>query len=145
VRCRDCPTSWQIITSTGPIQPRVYCYLKVDSYVNWNESVSNCSTAATSYFGNTSHLIYIDDFQELQDVCIFTTTSYYDLFIGHTNQYNFSQWFLTNGTVSPPMNWCVGTNTTFAVTTCTRILISSVCIVDIVCYGWASRYICELD
>ncbi len=68
IRCRDCPTSWQIVISNGTIQPRVYCYLKVDSYVNWNESGSSCSTAATSYFGTASHLIYIDDFQELQNV-----------------------------------------------------------------------------
>ncbi len=48
----------------------------------------SCSTAATSYFGTTSHLIYIDDFQELQDVITFITTDYYNIFIGHTNCFN---------------------------------------------------------
>ena len=145
VRCRDCPTSWQIVTSNGTIQPRVYCYLKVDSYVNWNESLSNCSTAATSYFGNTSHLIYINDLQELQDVSNFATTDYYDIFIGHTNRFNYSQWFLSNGTVASTMKWCTGVATTFTYATCARLLISSVCATDITCYGWTSRYICELD
>jgi hypothetical protein len=145
VRCRDCPTSWEVVISNGTIQPRVYCYVKVDSYVNWNESAAICATAATSYFGPTSHLIYINDFQELEDATIFATNQYYDVFIGHTNSFNFSQWFLTNGTLSPPIYWCNGTATSYPSLTCTRLLISSVCVTGIVCYGWTSRYICELD
>jgi hypothetical protein len=145
VRCRDCPTSWQIVVSNGTIQPRVYCYLKVDSYVNWNESLSSCSTAATSYFGNTSHLIYIDDYQELQDVSAFATTTYYDIFIGHTKRFNYSRWFLSNGTVSPTLHWCPSVATTFSNLTCARSLIGLICTTDITCYGWTSRYICELD
>jgi hypothetical protein len=145
VRCRDCPTSWQIVVSNGTVRPRVYCYLKVDSYVHWNESVTVCSTAATSFFGNTSHLIYIDDLQELQDVSTFATTGYYDIFIGHTNRFNFSQWFLLNGTLSPTITWCTGVPSTFASVTCTRLLIGTTCVTSIVCYGWTSRYVCELD
>ncbi|CAF1337318.1 unnamed protein product [Adineta ricciae] len=145
VRCRDCPTSWQIVTSSGPIKPRIYCYLKVDSYVNWNESAVNCPTLATSFFGGSSHLIYIDDAQELKDVSVFATNSYYDILIGHTNSFNNSQWFLANGTVSPALTWCSGVATTFSSTRCTRLLIGSICATDISCYGWTSRYICELD
>ncbi|CAF0914561.1 unnamed protein product [Adineta steineri] len=145
IRCRDCPTSWQIVVSNGTIQPRTYCYLKVDSYVNWNESLSNCAKLTTSYFGGTSHLIYIDDLQELQDVCTFATTAYYDIFIGYTNRFNYSQWFFANDTLAPPIRWCTGVATTFTSLTCTRVLISSVCVTDITCYGWTSRYICELD
>ncbi|CAF4549392.1 unnamed protein product [Rotaria sp. Silwood1] len=145
IRCRDCPTSWQVVTSNGTIQPRVYCYVKVDSYVHWNESSSLCSTAATSYFGSTSHLVYIDDLQELQDISKFATTQYYDIFIGHTNRYNYSKWFLYNGTVSPTLTWCSGVATSFSSLKCSRILISSVCTTDIACNGWTSRYICELD
>ncbi|UJR27115.1 hypothetical protein I4U23_008414 [Adineta vaga] len=145
VRCRDCPTSWQLVTSTDTIQPRIYCYLKVDSYVNWNESLAICPTLATSYFSGSSHLIYIDDLQELQDVSIFATNDYYDIFIGHTNRFNYTQWFLSNGTTSPPVKWCTGVGASFPSTTCTRLLISSVCVTDIACYGWTSRYICELD
>lgn len=127
------------------MQPRVYCYLKVDSYVNWNESLASCSSLATSYFGPRSHLIYINDQQELQDVSVFATNVYYDVFIGHTNQYNTSQWFLANGTVSPPLSWCSSISTNFTNIRCARMMISISCIADIVCYGWTSRYICELD
>jgi hypothetical protein len=38
-----------------------------------------------------SHLIYIDDFHELQDISTFPTTDYYDIFIGHTNRFNNSR------------------------------------------------------
>lgn len=145
VRCRDCPTSWQIVTSNGTIQPRVYCYLKVDFYVNWNESLINCSTAATSYFGPTSHLIYIDDYQEMQDVSIFATTAYYDIFIGHRNRFNYNQSTFANGTVSSTINWCTGVTSTPSSSLCTRLLISGICATDIACYGWTSRYVCELD
>src|ERR1700722_14748067 len=96
------------------------------------------------FFGPRSHLIYIDDLQELQDVSTFATTTYYDVFIGHTNQYNYSQWFLTNGTLSPPIYWCTGVAATFPNMTCTRLLITNVCVTNILCYGWISRYICEL-
>ncbi|CAF0980062.1 unnamed protein product [Rotaria magnacalcarata] len=145
VRCRDCPTSWEIVVSNGTMQPRIYCYVKVDSYVNWNASVLACSTAATSFFGTRSHLVYINDLQELTDVSVFATNQYYDIFIGHTNAYNYSQWFLSNGTLSPPLHWCPGLATTYATLTCTRLLIGAVCVTNIACYGWTSRYICELD
>ena len=145
VRCRDCPTSWQVIVSTGAIQPRVYCYLKVNSYVNWNVSVSECSSAATSYFGNSSHLVYIDDVQEQQDLDQFATTDYYDIFIGHTNRWNNSQWFLSNGTSSPTIQWCSGVASNFSTLRCARLLTGVACATDIDCYGWTSRYVCELD
>ncbi|CAF4192447.1 unnamed protein product, partial [Rotaria magnacalcarata] len=82
---------------------------------------------------------------ELTDVSVFATNQYYDIFIGHTNAYNYSQWFLSNGTLSPPLHWCPGLATTYATLTCTRLLIGAVCVTNIACYGWTSRYICELD
>jgi len=145
VRCRDCPTSWQLVQSNGTMQPRIYCYIKMNSYVNWNDSLDTCASTATSYFGPKSHLIYIDDKQELDDVSSFATNEYYDIFIGHTNQYNVSQWMLANGTVSPTMKWCPSISGNFTDVKCARIMIGSVCIADIACSGWTSRYICELD
>ena len=131
--------------SNGTIQPRIYCYVKVDFYLTWNESSDSCSTAATSYFGGTSHLIHINDLQELQDVSTFATTVYYDIFIGHTNLFNYSQWFLTNTTLSPAIAWCPGVTTTFTSYTCSRLLIGAMCVIDIKCITWTSRYICDLD
>ncbi|CAF4307771.1 unnamed protein product [Rotaria socialis] len=145
VRCRDCPTSWEIVISNGTRQPRIYCYVKVDFHVNWDESVSICSTAATSFFGPTSHLVYIDNLQELTDVSVFATNQYYDIFIGHTNSYNYPQWFLSNGTLSPPLHWCAGLSATYATLACTRLLIGAACVTNIVCHGWTSRYICKLN
>lgn len=145
VRCRDCPTSWQIVQSNGTVQPRVYCYLKVDLYLHGNESIQSCNGAATSFFGPVSHLVYVDDNQELVDLSTFATTDYYDIFLGHNYRLPSHQWFYVNGTVAPALRWCSGVSTNFSQPRCARLLVGPACATDIACYGWTSRYVCELD
>ena len=145
VRCRDCPTSWQIVRSNGTMQPRIYCYLKVDFYLHGNESVASCAGAATSFFGPVSHLVYVDDNQELVDLSTFATTDYYDIFLGHDYRLPSKQWFFVNGTVAPALKWCAGVAGNFTQSRCSRLLVASACATDIICYGWTSRYVCELD